>query len=193
MKHFDTLIIGGAVMGSSTAYWLSENPDYDGNILVIEPDPTYSQSSTALSEASIRHQFSQPVNIKLSMFATEFFSNFHDHVQVNGEAPELPFHETGYLFLASEDGMENLKNNHESQKNCGAEVALLSNTEIKERFPYMNTDDLEGGSLGTKHEGTLDAFSLMQGFKLRARHNRVDYLNSLVISLNVYINKNEFY
>ena len=57
MKHFDTLIIGGAVMGSSTAYWLSENPDYDGNIFVIEPDPTYSQSSTALSEASISHQF----------------------------------------------------------------------------------------------------------------------------------------
>ena len=66
----------------------------------------------------------------------------------------------------------------------------FSNTEIKERFPYMNTDDLEGGSLGTKHEGTLDAFSLMQGFKLRARHNGVDYLNARVISLNVDKNKN---
>ena len=56
MKHFDTLIIGGAVMGSSAAYWLSENTDYDANIAVIEPDPTYARSSTALSEASIRHQ-----------------------------------------------------------------------------------------------------------------------------------------
>ena len=174
MKHFDTLIIGGAVMGSSTAYWLSENTDYDGNIAVIEPDPTYAQSSTALSEASIRHQFSQPVNIKLSMFATEFFSNFYNHVEVNGEAPELPFHETGYLFLATEDGMENLMENHEIQKKCGAEVALLSPSEIKKRFPYMETDDLEGGSLGIKHEGTLDAFSLMQGLKLRARHNGVE-------------------
>ena len=48
MKHCDTLIIGGAVMGSSTAYWLSENADYDGNVVVIEPDPTYAQSSTCL-------------------------------------------------------------------------------------------------------------------------------------------------
>ena len=183
MKHFDTLIIGGAVMGSSTAYWLSENPDYDGNIVVIEPDPTYAQSSTALSEASIRHQFSQPVNIKLSMFATEFFSNFHNHVEVNGEAPELPFHETGYLFLASKDGMGNLIDNHEIQKKCGAEVVLLSPSEIKKRFPYMKTDDLEGGSLGIKNEGTLDAFSLMQGLKLRARHNGVEYLNDRVISI----------
>ncbi|HAQ04900.1 MAG: NAD(P)/FAD-dependent oxidoreductase [Acidimicrobiales bacterium] len=190
MKHFDTLIIGGAVMGSSSAYWLSENPDYDGNVLVVEPDSTYAQSSTALSEASIRHQFSQPVNIKLSMFATEFFTNFYDHVQVNGEAPELPFHETGYLFLASEDGMENLKDNHEIQKKCGAEVALLSTSEIKKRFPYMNTDDLEGGSLGIRNEGTLDAFSLMQGFKIRARHNGVEYLNNRVVSLNIDKNKN---
>lgn len=176
-------------MGSSTAYWLSENPDYDGNIVVIEPDPTYAQSSTALSEASIRHQFSQPVNIKLSMFATEFFSNFHNHVEVNGEAPELPFHETGYLFLATKDGMGNLIDNHQIQKECGAEVALLSPSEIKKRFPYMRTDDLEGGSLGIKDEGTLDAFSLMQGLKLRARHNGVQYLNDRVISINVDENK----
>ena len=189
MKHFDTLIIGGAIMGSSTAYWLSENPDYDENIVVIEPDPTYTQSSTALSEASIRHQFSQPVNIKLSMFATEFFSNFHNHVEVNGEAPELPFHETGYLFLATKDGMGNLIDNHQIQKECGAEVALLSPSEIKKRFPYMRTDDLEGGSLGIKDEGTLDAFSLMQGLKLRARHNGVQYLNDRVISINVDENK----
>ena len=189
MKHFDTLIIGGAIMGSSTAYWLSENPDYDENIVVIEPDPTYTQSSTALSEASIRHQFSQPVNIKLSMFATEFFSNFHNHVEVNGEAPELPFHETGYLFLATKDGMGNLIDNHQIQKECGAEVALLSPSEIKKRFPYMRTDDLEGGSLGIKNEGTLDAFSLMQGLKLRARHNGVQYLNDRVISINVDENK----
>ena len=50
---YDTVIIGGAVMGSSLAYWLSENPDHDGTVLVVEPDPTYEKSSTTLSEASI--------------------------------------------------------------------------------------------------------------------------------------------
>ena len=58
-------------------------------------------------------------------------------------------------------------------------------SEIKKRFPYMETDDLEGGSLGIRHEGTLDAFSLMQGLKLRARHNGVEYLNNRVASINV--------
>ena len=32
---WDTVIVGGAVIGSSVAYWLSENPDYDGSVLVV--------------------------------------------------------------------------------------------------------------------------------------------------------------
>ena len=162
--HHDTVVIGGAVMGSSVAYWLSQNPDYDGSVLVVEPDPTYERSSTTLSEASIRHQFSTPVNISLSRFATEFFADFHDHVQVDGESPDLGFRETGYLFLATEAGMPTLLMNHEVQKACGAEVALLTPAEISDRFGYMRVDDLAGGSLGLRHEGTLDAYSLMQGF-----------------------------
>ena len=81
---YDTVIVGGAVMGSSVAYWLSENPDFDGPVLVVEMDPTYERSSTTLSEASIRHQFSEAVNVRLSMFATEFIADFHENVQVDG-------------------------------------------------------------------------------------------------------------
>ena len=35
-SHYDTVVVGGAALGSSIAYWLSENPDYDGSILVVE-------------------------------------------------------------------------------------------------------------------------------------------------------------
>ena len=58
MTGYGTVIVGGAVMGSSLAYWLSENPDHDGTVLVVEMDPTFERSSTTLSEASVRHQFS---------------------------------------------------------------------------------------------------------------------------------------
>ena len=182
---YDTVIVGGAVMGSSLAYWLSEDPGHDGTVLVVEPDPTYQKSSTTLSEASIRHQFSEPVNIRLSMFATEFLADFHDRVQVEGESPDLGFRDTGYLFLASDDGMGVLRENHEVQRSCGAEVALLNPGELANRFPYLHVDDLAGGSLGLRHEGTLDAYSLMRGFQQRARHNGVEYLTDRVVDLRL--------
>ena len=184
-SHYDTVVVGGAALGSSIAYWLSENPDYDGSVLVVEPDPTYEHSSTTLSEASVRHQFSNPVNIALSQFATEFIADFHEHVQVDGESPDLGFRDTGYLFLATESGMPTLRQNHEVQRSCGAEVALLTPNELLARFPYLHVDDLTGASLGLRHEGNIDAHSLLQGFRRRARRNGVEYLADRVVGLRL--------
>jgi len=40
-KSYDVVIIGGAMVGSSSAWWLSNNPDFTGSVLVVEKDPTY--------------------------------------------------------------------------------------------------------------------------------------------------------
>ena len=38
---YDIIIIGGAIMGSSAAWFLSQNPDFDGTILVVDKDQNY--------------------------------------------------------------------------------------------------------------------------------------------------------
>ena len=38
---YDVVIVGGAIHGSSTAWFLTENPDFDGSVLVVERDPSY--------------------------------------------------------------------------------------------------------------------------------------------------------
>jgi glycine/D-amino acid oxidase-like deaminating enzyme len=181
--RYDVVIIGGAVVGSACAYWLSESRDFDGTVAVIETDPTFAWSSTGLSAASIRHQFSQPVNILLSQFATEVIGAFEELVEVDGEAPELGFRETGYLFLATEAGMATLQRKHDVQRAHGAQVSMITADELHRRLPCMTVDDLAGASLGERHEGTLDAHALMAGFRRRARHNGVTYLTDEVIGL----------
>lgn len=63
----DVVVIGGAVMGASAAYWLTRmQPGL--RVIVVERDPTYARASTALSVASIRMQFTTPVNVAISRF-----------------------------------------------------------------------------------------------------------------------------
>ena len=74
--HFDVVIAGGAAIGSATAYFLTADTGFGGRVAVIEADSSYQYCATALSAASIRHQFSTPENIRMSLFGTEFLRQF---------------------------------------------------------------------------------------------------------------------
>ena len=120
--QYDVVIIGGAVIGSAVAYFLTANPDFTGSVLVVERDPTYRFASTSLSSSSIRVQFSNPINVRISQFGSAFIKDFVRTMQVAGEpAPDLNFHQGGYLFLANTAEQEQtLRENHAVQAACGA-------------------------------------------------------------------------
>ena len=51
---YDVVIVGGAMMGSSAAWFLTECPDFDGRVLVVERDTTYEACSTAHTNSHLR-------------------------------------------------------------------------------------------------------------------------------------------
>lgn len=167
-NHFDVVIIGGAAVGSAAAYFLTSDPSFSGSVLVIEKDLSYEFCATALSAASIRHQFSTPENIMMSQFGTQFLRKFSVAMEVNGEQPDAAFHEGGYLFLATPSGMNVLQENHATQIALGVDAAVEDAAQLQARYPWMNTSDLAGGSLGLSGEGWLDAYGMMQGMRKKA-------------------------
>ncbi|MEX3968806.1 NAD(P)/FAD-dependent oxidoreductase [Paraburkholderia sp. EG286B] len=181
--HYDVVIVGGAVVGSATAYFLAENPDFNGSVLVIERDWTYAKSATALSSASIRHQFSNPLNIQISQFGTEFIRDFHERVAVNGDAPELGFKENGYLYLGDANGAPMFERNCATQQSCGADVVLLDPDQLKAGFPWLNTEGLVNGVYGQSGEGWFDSYGLLQGMRRKARSLGIEYIENEVVDV----------
>ncbi|MGB3275323.1 MAG: FAD-binding oxidoreductase [Castellaniella sp.] len=182
--HFDVIIAGGAAVGSAAAYFLTADPDFNGSVVVIEPDPTYQHCATALSAASIRHQFSTEENIRMSRFGTEFLRTFADTLAVDGVRPDPAFHEGGYLFLATPAGLPVLQENHVVQCREGADIALLDADALRDRYPWLNVDDLAAGALGLSGEGWLDAYGMMQGLRHKAIAQGAAYLARRVVGIN---------
>ena len=180
----DVLIVGGAAVGSAAAYFLASQPSFKGQVLVVEQDPTYEKSATALSAASIRHQFSTPENIRLSQFGSHFLKTIDAHLSVDGEVPAIGFKERGYLFLATPQGLDILQANHLTQRAEDVDVSLLTPAQLQSRFPWLNVDDLSAGSLGNTGEGWLDAYALMQGFRRKALSLGVQYRQARVEALH---------
>ncbi len=183
-EHWDIVIVGGAVTGASTAWWLmGQQPDL--RVLVVEMDPSYARSATALSVASVRSQFSNPVNVEISRFGVDFIRNFGLRLGPDGGVPDLGLKENGYLFLtASESGAAVMEELATMQRGLGADTRVLSPSELKARYPWMNTDDLVAGSLGLRDEGWFDNMGLLNGFRNAARARgavfRADRVTGLV-------------
>jgi sarcosine oxidase len=179
----DVIIVGGGVIGSAIAYFLKASADFRGSVLVVEKDPTYERASTSRSAGGIRQQFSTPENIAMSVFGAQFVKSIGRHLEVDGERPQIPFVEQGYLFLATAAGMPILTQNHEAQRAAGADVVLLDRAGLKQRFPWLNAEDIAGGSFGLKNEGWIDPYSLLQAFRRKARALGATYAKDEVVGI----------
>ena len=182
-ERADVVIVGGAIIGSSIATFLALRPDFDGRIVVVERDPTFRTSSTTLSAASIRLQFSTPINIEISRFGIDLIKHPDRYLAVDGAGPEIDFVENGYLFLATDAGLATLERNHAVQRSLDVPVELLSPADLGRRFDWMHTDDLAGASLGLADEGWFDAYALLQGFRRKARSLGVEERIGEVVGL----------
>jgi len=182
-SSYDVVIVGGAAVGSSTAWWLSANPDFSGRVLVVERDANYTQASTALSASCIRHQYSNPINVKVSMFGSDFVQNFREQLGGDPEIPDIELKEFGYLYLAKESGTQVLRESHAVQAECGAATQLLTPEELAQRFPFYNLDDIVLGSYNNVGEGWFDGYTMMQWFRQKAREQGVEYVTNEVVDM----------
>lgn len=185
---YDIVIVGGAAVGSSTAYWLSQALGKDTSVLVVERDSTYEFSSTALSTSAIRQQYSNPINVKISQFGIEIIRGFEERMApfFKGEAlPHLGFKEYGYLYCCSPDGVDAARDRVDLQRSLGAHTVFLEPGPLKDKFPWVNVEDLGGASWGAQAEGWFDSMGMMNGFKRGARGSGVEYIDNAVVSLEM--------
>jgi glycine/D-amino acid oxidase-like deaminating enzyme len=152
------LIVGGGVIGCAAAYFLARERGV--RALVLERDPAYRMASSALSASSIRQQFSTPINIALSQASLSLMQPW---------LHELSFVEAGYLYLATPAGADTLATLNAMQRAAGADIRLLSRTDLHARWPWLALDGIALGNWGASGEGWFDGPALHAALRRDAK------------------------
>ena len=161
MEKANVVIIGGGVMGTSTAYHLAKLGCKD---VVLVEKKQLASGSTGLSAGGIRLQFSIEANIRMSMESLRTFERFAEEFDA-----EIDFRQHGYLFLATQPATwAEFQTNVAVQQRAGVPVRLLSPEEIGDMAPYLYLDDLLGGTFCPR-DGYADPYSVAMGFAKHAR------------------------
>lgn len=184
-KSYDVVIVGGAMYGSSVAWFLTDNPDFDGSILVVERDPTYEFTSTSHTNSCMRQQFSTAINIKLSQFAADFVKNFRDYMGDDARVPHLQLHSFGYMYLADNAAFAaTLRESQKLQADCGAGTKHMTRDEIAAAYPFYRLDDIVAGNHNLVDEGYFDGNTLFDWWKRSAKERGVEYVTNEVVAMN---------
>ena len=169
LKRFmdDVVIVGGGIIGASTAYFLSKE---GRKVRVFERDPTYKNASFPLSLGGFRRQFFQKENILLGKFAKEFIFQIPDLLETkkNGK-PTVSVVPNGYLLLFDK---EQADEQYEALKNhslCDAGTKNIKAEELSNIFPWINSEGLETATYtDNKIEGWVDPYMFHSALKNKA-------------------------
>lgn len=161
-KTADVVIVGGGVMGASTAYHLATKGVR--NVVLLEREAFFGEGSTGRCAGGVRYQFATEVNIRLSLVSLPMLEHFKEEVGVDAD-----YRPIGYLFLLTrEEDVERFRQAVALQHRLGVQTEWLTGDEVRRRLPFMRLEDVLAGTFHAK-DGLADPHSVVQGYIQAAR------------------------
>ena len=161
----DVVIIGGGVIGASTAFQLGRRTA--GRVILVERD-TVGSGPTAKTIGIIRLHYSYEPLVRLAVRGLEMFSHFE---ALTGATAD--FTRMGFLLLATPDQLHAVEENVGIQQRLGVRTSILSPAEIARLDARLHLDDV-GGAAYEPDSGYADGYATTAGFASAARRLGVE-------------------
>lgn len=157
------VVVGGGVMGASTAFHLAEAGVRD--VVLVERDELAS-GSTSKAAGGVRAMFSDEMNIQLGARSLEAFRRF-------GERPghDIDLKTVGYLFLLSRpDDVTAFTGSVALQNDLGVPSRMLEPAEAARLSPLVSTEGLLAAAF-SPGDGHCTPEAVVAGYAAGARRH----------------------
>jgi sarcosine oxidase, subunit beta len=176
MNHYDVIVIGAGVIGSSVAYHLARLGCT--NVLVLDRTQI-GAGTTSQSSGILRTHYSVIENVRMAQASWRAFNQFSAYL--GDEDASAGLVKCGYL-IAAPDGpkLAPLRSALEAQRAQGIEVQFLDENEATQRLPIARFDD--AALIGYEPEaGFADAYLVATSFARTARRLGVKIIEGVEV------------
>lgn len=162
------VIIGGGVIGTSTAFHLAEAGVSD--VVLVEKGDLGS-GSTSKAAGGIRLQFSDELNIRIAQRSLAAYERFADR-----PGGDIDLRQVGYLFLLTEaDDVDRFAQSVELQNSLGVPSTMLTPEQALKLCPIAQVDDVMAASF-CHLDGHATPEAVVSGYANGARRHGVQIL-----------------
>ena len=174
----DAVVIGGGIVGTATAFWLSKA---GLDVVLVEMRDGLSTLTTPASAECFRAQFTEPAMAALAKPSIEMFEHFDDVIGIPDY--NISIKQQGYLFLTDNaETVDDLKENVAQQHKLGVtDSEFLEREEILKRFPFVSASVL--AATFRQRDGWLSCHETTQGFAKGC--NARFFLNTRVTGIQI--------
>jgi len=169
----DIVIIGGGVIGCSTAYNLANQGAK--KIVLLEKGDICS-GGTAKSCAITRSHYTIEANMHHAVESIKIFENFD---QIVGGDPN--FQRTGYIILGSEEIRTKMETVFEMQNKYGIDTQTLTPAEAKEYHPLLQYGDVDVIGYESR-TGYCDPYLTTTSYAKRAKDLGVQFFTETLVT-----------
>jgi glycine/D-amino acid oxidase-like deaminating enzyme len=153
----DIIVIGGGVMGASTAYHLALRGQH--NTVLLEKEDFFGLGATGRCAGGVRYQFGTEINVRLSLLSLPMLERFKEEI-----GQSIDYRKIGYLFLlTTQDEVSIFTQIINMQNRLGALTQWLGGDDIRKLLPMMCLDDVLAGSFNPL-DGLVDPNSVVMGY-----------------------------
>jgi sarcosine oxidase, subunit beta len=145
--------------------------------VLIEREPQLAAGSTGKNAGGVRHQFSHPANIALSIESIAMMARFEEVV-----GTPIDFHQDGYLFLLSKAAhVATFLKNVQLQRSHGVDVQWLSAAEAQALAPGLDVTGVKGATFCAA-DGVADPNGVTVGFAKGAQAKGVEIVRDTEVT-----------
>ncbi|THB72387.1 MAG: FAD-binding oxidoreductase [Desulfobacteraceae bacterium] len=173
----DAVVIGGGIVGASTAFWLSKA---GMKVILVEKKEGLSSLTTAASVECFRTQFTEAAMAEIALPSVDMFENFEEVVGISDI--DIGITQRGYLFVTDDPSMipdlEKAKQRYDELEIPGSE--LITGSDLHKRFPFLAKDAL--AATFNARDGWLSTHETTYGFAKGATDARF-FMKTEVVGL----------